>query len=205
VLAICKRTFFKIIKELIIITNFTFHLNIYRLLNNLYLLIYMLPTIQFDEEPENIEEEEEENFIEEEQEEEEDEEIFIEPEPIKTKKPISDERRKKNIENLKKAREAKKAKQKPKPKKEKEIISVSNNHREMDNNSDDEILFIKEEIKKLKKEKELDQLKKELNKVKPRKPRAARKKKAVSEPTPLKVEEPSIILKNFGLYSNNLF
>ena len=163
----------------------------------------MLPSIEINEEPEII--------IESQEEEEEQEDIFIEepeqePEPIpiiikkKTRKPMSDERRLKNIENLKKAREAKKKKKEPI---KKEILSVSNNHKENDLNSDDDMLFIKEEIKKIKKEKEMDLLKKELNKVK-KKTRAPRKKKVVIEPTPLKQEE-SFIIKNFGSYSNNLF
>ena len=167
----------------------------------------MLPSIEINEEPEIIIESEEEEE-EQEEEEEEVEDIFIEePEPIlnitpkkKTRKPMSDERRLKNIENLKKAREAKKKKKEPI---KKEILSVSNNHKENDLNSDDDMLFIKEEIKKIKKEKEMDLLKKELNKVK-KKTRAPRKKKVVIEPTPIKQEE-SFIIKNFGSYSNNLF
>ena len=51
----------------------------------------------------------------------------------------------------------------------------------------------------MKKNKELDDLKKELNKVKPRKTRAPRKKKEVIEPTPTKQEDNFIISDFFCL------
>ncbi len=164
----------------------------------------MLPNIEFNE-ISNSEEDEAEEAVE--QEEEEVEEIF-EEEPIKAipkksgrgrGRPISDEKRKMNIENLKKARLKKEQnKKKLDQKYNKEILSVSNNSREFDDNELNEIQFLKQEIYKIKKENELNNLKKELEKVQ-KKPR----KKREVKPKIKNVE--NIIEKSFNPYTNNLF